>query len=370
MSKNQHDIYLRASQYMTELADNSVDLVVTSPPYPMIEMWDEVLGQQNPDITTALEANNPKLAFELMHSELDKVWEECWRVMKEGAFLCINIGDATRTMNGEFSLYNNNTRIISACEKIGFNNLPNILWRKATNAPNKFMGSGMLPCGAYVTLEHEWILIFRKGSKRAFKTPSEKIGRRESSFFWEERNVWFSDIWDLKGVKQKIDKSPTRERNASFPLELPFRLINMFSQRGDLVLDPFAGLGTTALAAILTERNSVGYEIDSLLHDIIDQNIQSFDIGDANRSISDRFHRHLSFVEERESAKKEVKHFNDKLGCKVMTGQESDLIFHFIKDILKIPTANNHISYETSYYSYRPLIDIPFREPCALFSEK
>lgn len=365
-----HSIYFHASQQMTELADSSVDLVVTSPPYPMIEMWDEVLGQQNPDITTALKANNPKLAFELMHSELDKVWGECWRVMKEGAFLCINIGDATRTVNGEFSLYNNNTRIISVCEKIGFNNLPNILWRKATNAPNKFMGSGMLPCGAYVTLEHEWILIFRKGSKRAFKTPVQKMGRRESSFFWEERNVWFSDIWNLKGVKQKIDKSPTRERNASFPLELPFRLINMFSQRGDLILDPFAGLGTTALAAILTERNSVGYEIDSLLHDIIDQNIQSFDIGDANRSISDRFHRHLSFVEERESAKKEVKHFNDKLGCKVMTGQESDLIFHFIKDILKITTANSHISYETSYYSDRSLIDIPFRESCVLFSKK
>lgn len=365
-----HSIYFHASQQMTELADNTVDLVVTSPPYPMIEMWDEVLGQQNPDITTALEANNPKLAFELMHSELDKVWAECWRVMKDGAFLCINIGDATRTVVGEFSLYNNNTRIISACEKIGFNNLPNILWRKATNAPNKFMGSGMLPCGAYVTLEHEWILIFRKGSKRTFKTASEKMGRRESSFFWEERNIWFSDIWDLKGVKQKIDKSPTRERNASFPLELPFRLINMFSQRGDLVLDPFVGLGTTTLAAILTERNSVGYEIDSLLHNIIDQNIQGFDIDEANRSISDRFQRHISFVEERESAKKEVKHYNDRLDCKVMTGQESDLIFHFIKDISRIHTANNHISYETSYYSDRPLIDIPFRELSVLFSEK
>lgn len=365
-----NNIYFHASQQMTELADNSVDLVVTSPPYPMIEMWDDVLGQQNAEITKALGANSPKLAFELMHTELDKVWAECWRVMKDGAFLCINIGDATRTMDGEFSLYNNNTRIISACEKIGFNNLPNILWRKATNAPNKFMGSGMLPCGAYVTLEHEWILIFRKGSKRAFKTASEKKERRDSSFFWEERNVWFSDIWDLKGVKQKIDKSPTRERNASFPLELPFRLINMFSQKGDVVLDPFVGLGTTILAAILCERNSVGYEIDPLLHDIIDDNIINFDIDDANRSISDRFHRHINFIEERELAKKEIKHYNDRLGCKVMTGQESELIFHFIKNISKIPTADNHLSYETSYYSDRSLIEIPIRESCVLFSEE
>lgn len=290
--------------------------------------------------------------------------------MKEGAFLCINIGDATRTVDGEFSLYNNNTRIISACEKVGFNNLPNILWRKATNAPNKFMGSGMLPCGAYVTLEHEWILIFRKGSKRAFKTALEKKERRGSSFFWEERNVWFSDIWDLKGVKQKIDKSPTRERNASFPLELPFRLINMFSQKGDVVLDPFVGLGTTILAAILCERNSVGYEIDPLLYDIIDDNIKNFDIDEANRSISDRFHRHINFIEERELAKKEVKHYNDRLGCKVMTGQESELIFHFIKNISKIPISDNQLSYETSYYSDRSLIEIPIRESCVLFSEE
>ena len=364
-----YKVFFHASQQMTELEDNSVDLVVTSPPYPMIEMWDDIMGQQNPEITSSLSEDNPKKAFELMHLELDKVWAECWRVMKEGAFMCINIGDATRTVNGEFSLYNNNTRIISACEKLGFNNLPNILWRKATNAPNKFMGSGMLPCGAYVTLEHEWILIFRKGSKRAFKTATEKKERRESSFFWEERNVWFSDIWDLKGVKQKIYKSPTRERNASFPLERPFRLISMFSQRGDVVLDPFVGLGTTTLAAILCERNSVGYEIDSLLRDIIDFNIQNFDIDEANRSISDRFQRHISFVNDRELAKKEVKHYNEKLGCKVMTGQESDLIFHFIKEVSRQSSDDIHLGYEATYFPDRPLIEIPFRGTCALFSE-
>lgn len=363
-------IYFHASQRMTELSDNTVDLVVTSPPYPMIEMWDEILGQQNPAISSALIADNPKLAFELMHQELDKVWRECWRVMKEGAFMCINIGDATRTINGEFALYNNNTRIISACEKIGFTNLPNILWRKATNAPNKFMGSGMLPCGAYVTLEHEWILIFRKGSKRVFKTTSEKKGRRESSFFWEERNVWFSDIWELKGVKQKIDKSPTRDRNASFPLELPFRLINMFSQKGDLVLDPFIGLGTTTIAAILCERNSVGYEIDLKLKEIIEKNIESIDIDSANQSISDRYIKHLDFIDDRISAKKEVKHFNERLGCKVMTGQESDLVFHFIKSISQKSSETQQLIYEAMYYEDLPLTEIPFTEGNAIFAYK
>ena len=94
--------------------------------------------------------------------------------------------------------------LFKACEKLGFINLPNILWHKTTNAPNKFMGSGMLPCGAYVTLEHEWILIFRKGGKRVYKKTEEKEIRRDSSFFWEERNIWFSDIWEIKGVKQPL----------------------------------------------------------------------------------------------------------------------------------------------------------------------
>lgn len=117
-----------------------------------------------------------------MHQELDKIWSECYRVLKEGGIACINIGDATRTINNNFCLYTNHARIINYCLKIGFTNLPNIIWRKQTNAPNKFMGSGMLPAGAYVTLEHEWILIFRKGGKRQFKTEKDKVERRSSSF--------------------------------------------------------------------------------------------------------------------------------------------------------------------------------------------
>lgn len=363
-----HSIYFHTSQQMAELANSSVDVVVTSPPYPMIEMWDVIMGKQNPAISKALESHDPRKAFELMHQELDKVWSECFRVMKNGAFLCINIGDATRTVNGKFALYNNNTRIIAACEQLGLTNLPNILWRKATNAPNKFMGSGMLPCGAYVTLEHEWILIFRKGPKRAYKKATEKLGRRESSFFWEERNIWFSDIWEFKGVKQRIDNSPSRKRNASFPLELPFRLINMFSQKGDIVLDPFMGLGTTTIAAILSERNSVGYEIDVLLKDIIDNTLSSIDLDNANLMISERYTRHLNFIEERLRMKKEIKHFNEKLGCKVMTSQEKDLIFHFISGLVKAKDSAKLLEYEASYFNKRPLDQIPTREKTVFFT--
>lgn len=362
-----HTIFFNAAQNMSQLKDMSVDLVVTSPPYPMIEMWDDIMSNQNPDIKKALDTNKPRLAFELMHQELDKVWAECWRVLKEGSFLCINIGDATRTIGGEFALYNNNTRIIQACEKLGFTNLPNILWRKTTNAPNKFMGSGMLPCGAYVTLEHEWILIFRKGSKRAYKKQDEKDARRQSSFFWEERNVWFSDVWEIKGVKQRIDNAPSRERNASYPLELPMRLINMYSQRGDVVLDPFMGLGTTALASIACERNCVGYEIDPLLKPLLKDIIGSIDVTKANGIIWNRYKKHLAFVDERVKLKKEVKYDNSLMQCKVMTKQETDMSLHYLKDI-ELGSDAEELEFVSNYYENRPLSDFPMNIPGTLFA--
>ena len=147
MIKTRHNIYVNSSQNMGCFEDESIDLVVTSPPYPMIEMWDDIMSLQNPMIGDEL-TKNPSAAFEMMHQELDKVWRECYRLLKEGGIMCINIGDATRTINNNFQLYNNHTRIVNACISMGFNNLPNIIWRKQTNAPNKFMGSGMLPCGA------------------------------------------------------------------------------------------------------------------------------------------------------------------------------------------------------------------------------
>ena len=330
--QTQHNIYIGASQNMSYTADNSVDLIVTSPPYPMIEMWDEIMSKQNPKIGKAL-LENPDEAFELMHQELDKVWEECFRVLKKGGFLCVNIGDATRTINSNFSLYNNHSRIAKACLNLGFVGLPNIIWRKQTNAPNKFMGSGMLPCGAYVTLEHEWILIFRKGGKRTYKTAEEKENRMLSSFFWEERNTWFSDVWDIKGTKQRLMQSQTRERSAAFPFEVPYRLINMFSQRGDVVLDPFLGTGTTMQAAILCGRNSAGYDIDPAFEQITRSGIQSLKLDNCNSAIKQRLDDHNAFIAERVKAGKEVKHFNKTLNVPVMTGQEEKISLHYIKGI-------------------------------------
>lgn len=337
-----HNLYIDASQHMNQIKDLSIDLVVTSPPYPMIEMWDDIMSKQNPKISDYLE-KEPEKAFELMHQELDKVWKECFRVIKPGGFLCINIGDATRTINGNFTLYNNHSRISKTCIDLGFIGLPNIIWRKQTNAPNKFMGSGMLPCGAYVTLEHEWILIFRKGNKRIYKTAEEKLNRMKSSFFWEERNVWFSDVWDIKGTKQALQRPNTRERSAAYPFEIPFRLINMFSQKGDTILDPFLGTGTTILAAILTGRNSYGYDIDANFEAIIRENVEGLDIDLCNSVIKKRFDAHKEFIENREKSGKVVKHFNNTLNYKVMTKQESKIELSYLTSIHRNETYGNYV---------------------------
>ena len=197
-------------------------------------------------------------------------------------------------------------------------------------------------------MEHEYILIFRKGDKRPYRTACEKKERMRSSFFWEERNVWFSDLWDLKGVKQIISKTASRERSASFPLEIPYRLINMYSQMGDVVLDPFMGLGTTAFAAIITERNSIGYEIDALLSEIIIDNISNLNIHDINKSIENRINNHRAFVDSRLSDGKEVKHFDDNLDTKVMTKQESEIILHFLNNT--VVKSKNPVCIETEFF--------------------
>ena len=329
-----HTVTFCDARQLTDIPGQSIELVVTSPPYPMIEMWDEIFGQQNAEIKDALDKKDGNTAFELMHQELDKVWQELYRVLKPGGIACINIGDATRTFNGDFKLYTNHARIINAFLNTGFNNLPNILWRKQTNAPNKFMGSGTLPPGAYVTLEHEHVLIFRKGIKRPFKTEQEKLNRQQSAFFWEERNQWFSDLWDLKGTRQQLLNGKTRERSGAFPFELAYRLINMFSVKGDTVLDPFLGAGTNTFGAIAAGRNSIGIEIDRQFSDYI-FSIEN-DLEDRlNDRIQKRLNDHLNFVKQREAEKGKdaFKHTNKHYGFPVMSSQEKELMINFINSV-------------------------------------
>lgn len=344
-----HQIHFGLAQSMSALADQSVDLVVTSPPYPMVEMWDESMATQNSEIRGALARQDGAKAFALMHSELDKVWDEVCRVTKPSAFVCINIGDATRTINGEFQLYSNHSRILHYFLQKEFCSLPPIIWRKPTNAPNKFMGSGMLPAGAYVTYEHEYILILRKGGKRLFKTEAEKLRRQQSAFFWEERNQWFSDLWEIRGTVQKMISKATRERSGAYPFDIPYRLINMYSVKGDIVLDPFLGTGTTALAALAAGRNSVGYELDLSLDASVRETLSSDKLPFLNNVIQDRLQHHREFVEKREAIGNwEIKHLNVHYGFPVMTGQEVDLLINYVSAI------NESDQGVTAFYSTQP----------------
>ncbi len=281
----EHKIILGNSQQMLELQDSSVHLMVTSPPYPMIKMWDGLFAEADPKIRKLwqkleIDGNEETVRqiYDCMHDYLGKVWKETHRVLVDGGMACINIGDATRTVNGKFQLYPNHSRITEICEKIGFTTLPYILWKKPTTKPKykgkgAFLGSGFLPPNAYVTLDCEFILLFRKGNLRKF-LPNDKL-RYESAFKKVERDEWFSQIWALKGTRQSV--SELERRSASYPDEIADRLIKMFSIRGETVLDPFLGSGTTSKIALQNERNSIGYETDPNLIPIITKKI-----GDSN----------------------------------------------------------------------------------------
>jgi site-specific DNA-methyltransferase (cytosine-N4-specific) len=234
---------------MGAVADGSVALTVTSPPYPQIPMWDEAFR--------ALGAEG----WKAQHAVLDAVWAEVTRVLMPGGLACLVVGDALRRVDGNFQLFPNHARVIDAFGRLGLLALPYILWKKPTNRPNAFLGSGFLPPNAYVTLDCEFILIFRKGALRTF--PPHDKGRAASRYTKEQRDRWFSQVWEVKGARQR--KEGVARRTAAFPPEVPWRLIRMFSVEGDLVLDPFAGTGTTLAEAVREGRDAVGFELDGAL---------------------------------------------------------------------------------------------------------
>ncbi|MED5369558.1 MAG: site-specific DNA-methyltransferase [Myxococcota bacterium] len=318
-----HRLLLGDARELAGVDPGSVQLVLTSPPYPMVQMWDPAFGAMDPRIQQHLADADGLAAFEAMHAQLDAVWARCVDALIPGGFCCINIGDATRSLGGQFRLFHNHARIVQSMVALGMSVLPDILWRKPTNAPSKFMGSGMLPAGAYVTYEHEYVLIFRKGGKRAFSSQEQRARRSRSAYFWEERNLWFSDLWELHGARQKRT-SGGRDRSAAFPLELPYRLIQMYSVQGDCVLDPFVGTGTTLQAALASGRSSVGVEIDpELAQGVLPGLEASQGLGEALGAR--RLRAHQDFVRGRLEAGKDFKHASEVYAFPVVTRQERTL---------------------------------------------
>ena len=339
--ETRHAIHVGDARSMAALDDDSVELVVTSPPYPMIEMWDETFSRLDPAIGSRLEENAGDAAFELMHDALDRVWAEVERVLVDGGMACLNIGDATRSIGDRFRLYPNHVRVTEAFANRGFDVLPPVLWRKPTNRVTKFMGSGMLPPNAYVTLEHEFILILRNGSQRRFDRGSDR--RYESAYFWEERNDWFSDLWELTGETQSFEAD--RGRSGAFPFEIPFRLINMFSVYEDTVLDPFWGTGTTTLAAMATARNSIGYELVDDVVETFDARLEGIVERTHNRN-RERIEQHREAMDDRSATGDSPGYTASHYDFPVITKQEQDIRFYDIDSVKEATDGRYAVAHE------------------------
>ena len=333
-----HEVHVGDARDMTALAEDSVELVVTSPPYPMIEMWDETFAAQDPAIADHLGAGEGEAAYEAMHALLDEVWAEIERVLVPGGIACVNVGDATRTVGENFRVYRNHDRVATAFERLGFDPLPEILWRKPVNSGTKFLGSGMVPPNAYVTLEHEYVLVFRNGpDRRSFEPGADR--RYEAAYFWEERNRWFSDVWDdVRGAAQALADSSLRERSAAYPVAIPYRLVNMYSVYGDTVLDPFLGTGTTTIAAMAAGRDSVGYERSPAFAAHLEERVD--DVGAlAGRLGRARLRAHREFLSDQPDGGESFAHRSDHYDVPVRTAQERRLRLYAVTDVRETETG-------------------------------
>jgi site-specific DNA-methyltransferase (adenine-specific) len=238
---------------MKEVEDRSIHLIVTSPPYWQLKDYGE---------EKQIGFND---TYEAYINNLNLVWMECNRVLHHGCRLCVNIGDqfARSVYYGRYKIIPIRTEIIKFCETIGFDYMGAVIWQKVTTCNTTggatIMGSFPYPRNGILKIDYEFILIFKKYGGAPSVSAADK---EQSRLTTEEWNLYFNGHWNFPGEKQ--DK-----HLAMFPEELPRRLIRMFSFKGDTVLDPFLGSGTTSLAARNLGRNSIGYEINPAFLPII-----------------------------------------------------------------------------------------------------
>ncbi len=232
---------------MSGIPDRSVHLIVTSPPYWQLKDYgsSDQIGYHE--------------TYESYINNLNLVWNECYRVLHNGCKLCVNIGDqfARAVYYGRYKVIPIREEIIRFCETIGFDYMGAIIWQKVTTTNTTGggvqMGSYPNPRNGVLKLDYEFILIFKKLGESPKPTAEQKELSQMTS---EEWNTFFAGHWNFGGAKQD-------NHIAMFPEELPRRLIRMYSFVGETVLDPFAGSGTTSLAARKLDRNSIGYEINA-----------------------------------------------------------------------------------------------------------
>ncbi len=252
MSKTSHRIVVGDSRRMSHVAADSVHLIITSPPYWQLKDYG-VAGQIGFDDSYEEYINN-----------LNLVWQECYRVLHPGCRLCVNIGDqfARSVYYGRYKVIPIRTEIIKFCEAIGMDYVGAVIWQKVTTTNTtggaSVMGSFPFPRNGILKLDYEFILLFKKLGDAPKPTREQKDAAKLTT---EEWNQYFAGHWNFPGEKQE-------GHIAKFPVELPYRLIRMFSFPGETVLDPFLGSGTTSVAAARLHRHSVGYEMNPEFVDV------------------------------------------------------------------------------------------------------
>lgn len=223
-------LYCKSSETMDEIPDNSVHLMVTSPPYNVGKEYDDDLSLDE--------------YLEL----LSTVFGEVYRKLVTGGRACINI-----TNIGRKPYIPLHAMVIEIMLDLGFLMRGEIIWDKSASAGGSCAwGSWMSASNPVLRDYHEYILIFSKESYSKNKRQEKRDTITRDDFIH-----WTQSIWTFPAVNAKRIGHP-----APFPVELPHRLINLYSYEGDVVLDPFCGSGTTCIAAIQNNRNYIGYDIN------------------------------------------------------------------------------------------------------------
>lgn len=241
--KDLNKLYAKSSESMDEIPDNSIHLMITSPPYNVGKEYDNDL--------TLTEYENL----------LTNVFSETYKKLVTGGRACINIANIGRKPYIPLHMV-----VVNIMLKLGFLMRGEIIWDKsASGGGSCAWGSWMSASNPVLRDYHEYILVFSKESYSKNKSQPKK-----DTILKEDFIQWTKSIWTFPAVNAKRIGHP-----APFPIELPHRLINLYSYEGDVILDPFCGSGTTCIAAIQNNRHYIGYDINKDYIDLSQKRISN-----------------------------------------------------------------------------------------------